>query len=481
MKKAFSLMLSLIMLFSVRTVSFAELPVINSDTYVVMEAKSGKVLASRGADKKKYPASITKILTTAIALENGDPNDKHTMTYKATHSIERGSTHIALTEEEVVTVNDLLNATMIESANDAANGLAEYIAGDIDNFPQYMNDKAAEIGAVNSNFMNAHGLHNKEHYTTAYDMALITRWAIGIDGFREVFGAHSYSVPPTNKQPIQRNIGTHHMMFVKSKFTYEGATGGKLGWTPEARHTMVTIAERNGMELICVVMDSKTQYEKFRDTIALFDHCFENFAVSEITVKQFEDTPIAVNDKDGVKTAEVIIPKQSFYVVHSPETAKADIKVNLIAPLSYGEDDEIAPKAEFVDDEGNELMTVDLEWDHRTVERAVAAMAVADIPNDDKTERMGLGWQVLWAIPAFLAVGFIVLLLIRHRNLKLREQRRQERQRMLASQIKESVMMTQRGAGDPVMKLHLNSADSVNHKKTVNSKNKVRGREGYRK
>ena len=104
MKKAFSMMLSLIILLSAAVVSYAEMPNINSATYVVMEAESGKVLASRGADTKKYPASITKILTTAIALENGDPEDKHTMTYKATHSIERGSTHIALTEEEVVTV-----------------------------------------------------------------------------------------------------------------------------------------------------------------------------------------------------------------------------------------------------------------------------------------------------------------------------------------------------------------------------------------
>ena len=480
MKKAFSLMLCLMMIFSARTVAFAKMPSINSDTYVVMEAKSGKVLLSRGADKKKYPASITKILTTGIALENGDPDDKHTMTYKATHSIERGSTHIALTEEEVVTVNDLLNATMIESANDAANGLAEYIAGDIDDFPKYMNDKAAEIGAVNSHFMNAHGLHHKEHYTTAYDMALITRWAMEIDGFREVFGAHSYSVPPTNKQPIQRNIGTHHMMFVRSKYTYEGATGGKLGWTPEAHHTMVTIAERDGMELICVVMDSKTQYEKFKDTTALFDYCFKNFKVSEIAVNRFEDTPIAVVDESGEKTAEVIIPKQKFFVVHSPETAKADIKINLIAPVNYAEDDKIAPQAQFVDDDGEELLTVDLEWDHRVVEKAAVPVSLSQTEEQKNTERMGLGWQVLWAIPAFLGVGFVVLLLIRHRNLKLKEQRRQQRRSKVASQIKESVMMTQR-SGEPVMKVYLNNSSAQQNGHKTDPKNKVRGRNGYRK
>lgn len=148
------------------------------------------------------------------------------MTYEATHSIDRGSTHIALTEEEVVTVRDLLYTTMIESANDSANGLAEYTAGTLDAFPELMNRKAAELGAVDSHFVNSSGLHDPEHYTSAYDMALITKWALGIDGFRDVFGATEYTVPVTNKQPKERNVGTHHHMLVESKYYYEGTTGG---------------------------------------------------------------------------------------------------------------------------------------------------------------------------------------------------------------------------------------------------------------
>ena len=480
MKKAFGIMLSLLMIFTAQVTAFAAPPAVNSQTYVVMEVKSGQVLASRSPDAKMYPASITKILTCAIALENGSPEDKHTMTYKATHSIEPGSTHIALTEEEIVTVEDLLNATMIESANDAANGLAEYIAGDIDNFPELMNKKAEEVGAVNSHFMNAHGLHHKQHYTTAYDMALITRWALGIDGFRELFGATSYSVLPTNKQPIQRNIGTHHMMLVNSKFYYEGTEGGKLGWTPEARHTMVTLAERDGLELICVVMDTRTQYEKFRDSIALYDYCFENFTVSEIKVDDFSDTPIDVLDDTGEKVGEVTVPEQNFFVVHSPQLAKADIKPKLIAPKSYSEGDEIKPQIAFLDNEGNSLLTVSPEWEQEEIEPVieVAAPVIEEpaVPEELHREKMSFNWQMLWAVPIICVAVYIILLLIRHHNIKLREMRRLERKRehekKIERQMRESMIMVA-PKSEPVMTIsfpHENKQGEINPNPRTNKK-----------
>lgn len=454
MKRFFGLMTACVMIVCSAASVFAAEPAVNSQTYVVMEVNSGKVLASRGANTKMYPASITKILTTALALENGSPEDEHTMTYKATHSIEAGSTHIALTEDEVVTVKDLLNATMIESANDAANGLAEYVAGDIDNFPQLMNDKCAEIGAVNSNFVNAHGLHDKNHYTTAYDMALITRWAIGVEGFREVFGATSYTVPVTNKQPVERNIGTHHMMLVDSKYYYEGTEGGKLGWTPEARHTMVTLAKRNGMELICVVMDSRTQYEKFNDTIALYNYCFENYTVSEVKVKQFADTIIPVYDGEGTIVSEISIPEQSFFVAHSPEIAKADISSSLQAPASFELDDDISVKISFRDKEGNVLAVMDAETKKRDItpetEPVIESEQTAALVNEPKIS-FAANW--LLAVPAVILAIFGILMLIRAHNLRLRERRRLKRMRMkqemLDRQLRESVRLTERG--EPVM------------------------------
>lgn len=482
MKRLFGLVAACSMIFCSAMSVFGAEPAINSQTYVVMEVNSGRVLASRGANTKMYPASITKILTTALALENGSPEDKHTMTYKATHSIEAGSTHIALTEEEVVTVKDLLNATMIESANDAANGLAEYVAGDIDDFPQLMNEKCAEIGAVNSHFVNAHGLHDKEHYTTAYDMALITRWAIGIEGFREVFGATSYSILPTNKQPVQRNIGTHHMMLVESKYYYEGTEGGKLGWTPEAHHTMVTLAKRNGMELICVVMDSRTQYEKFNDTIALLDYCFENYVVSEIKVKKFADKTIPVCDGEGNVVSEVTIPEQSFFVAHSPDMAKIDITPELQAPESFSLEDDIAVKIAFHDREGKSLALFDAEYKISDVEPEAETEPVAlEAAPVVAQPRVAFAVNWLLAIPVVIISLFAILLLVRAHNLRLAEQRRLKRMRMkqelLDRQLRESVQLTERG--EPVMTISFaNSRNNIREQKSRRSAQKRSGRAG---
>lgn len=400
----------------------AEPPAVNSETYVVMDVKTGQVLAAKGAHTRMYPASITKVMTCALALEHGSPQDVHTMSYEATHSIDYGSTHIALTEDEQISVEALLNATMIESANDAANGLAEYTAGDLSSFADLMNQKVAEIGASDTHFVNAHGLHDKNHYTSAYDMALITRWALTIDGFKALFGAESYTIPPTNKQKQSRTFGTHHHMLVESKYYYEGTEGGKLGWTPEAQHTLVTLAKRGDMELICVVMKTRTQYEKYVDAAKLLDYCFDNFSTAAMTINQYAQTPIAVYDGE-VQTGEVVIVPQEIAIIRPPTVAKIDITQKLVAPESYKVGETIDPRIQFFDPDGNALADVALEWTLNTVQVEAAATAA---PSDDTPgafPRMDGGFWVK-AVAAALAASVAVLFAIRARNLRILEQKR---------------------------------------------------------
>ncbi len=412
------------------------LPEIHSETYVVMDAASGQVLLERGAHNRMFPASITKILTCALALEHvketgGTIADKHTMTYEATHSIDRGSTHIALTEEEVVTVQDLLNATMIESANDAANGLAEYTAGSLDAFPALMNQKAAQLGAKDSNFVNSNGLHDADHYTSAYDMALITRWALGVDGFRELFGATEYTVPVTNKQPKERTMGTHHHMLVNSKYYYEGTTGGKLGWTPEARHTLVTLAVRDGTELICVVMRSTSQYEKYEDAAALLDAAFADYASAVMPVAQYVRGPIPVLEGE-VPIGEVVITSEELSLTRPATVAKADLKGELVAPAKYTSGEEIAPKIRFTDREGKQIAELPLTWEYRAIEQP----ALPAVTPPEEQPRWGwvqaLGERMrspgpLEIVGLVLLLLVAALLLIRENNLRKRRKRRKER------------------------------------------------------
>lgn len=397
-------------------------PAVNSETYVVMDVKTGQVLAAKGEHTQMYPASITKVLTCALALERGSPQDVHTMSYEATHSIDYGSTHIALTEDEQISVEALLNATMIESANDAANGLAEYTAGSLSSFADLMNQKAAEIGAKDTHFVNAHGLHDKKHYTSAYDMALITRWALTVDGFKALFGAESYTIPPTNKQKQSRTFGTHHHMLVESKYYYEGTEGGKLGWTPEAQHTLVTLAKRGDMELICVVMKTRTQYEKYVDAAKLLDYCFDNFSTAAMTINQYAQTPIAVYDGE-VQTGEVVIVPQEIAIIRPPTVAKIDITQKLVAPESYKSGETIDPRIQFFDPDGNALADVALEWTLNTVQVEAAATTA---PSDDAPgafPRMGGGFWVK-AAAAVLAASVAVLFGIRAHNLRILEQKR---------------------------------------------------------
>lgn len=407
-------------------------PDVNSETYVVMDVKTGQVLAQKGADTKMFPASITKILTCALALEKGSSQDIHTMSYEATHSIDYGSTHIALTENEQIPVKDLLNATMIESANDAANGLAEYTAGSLEAFTELMNNKAAEIGAVNSHFTNAHGLHNKNHYTTAYDMALITRWALTVDGFKDLFGAEKYTIQPTNKQKQVRNIGTHHHMLVESKYYYEGTEGGKLGWTPEAKHTLVTLAKRGDMELICVVMKTTTQYEKYIDAAALLDYAFENYSTATMSVVEYAQKPIAVYDGD-IQTGEVIIPAQEIDIIRPPTIAKVDISSELVAPERYNDGETIAPAIKFFDPQGELLAEMPLDWQLNSFAALSTAATWDDGTNSLGNNRLS-GFKWIWWVLGGLALAIMTLLLIRWRNLRNLKKKRDLRARKLQEQ-----------------------------------------------
>lgn len=319
-----------------------QVPATASQTSVVIDAATGQVLVEKGMDQMMYPASITKIMTVLLALENSDPDKIHTMSYEATHSIDPNSTHIALTEGEQLSLRDLMYATMVASANDAANGIAECVAGSIDQFVAMMNEKAKEIGAVHTHFANANGLHNTDHYTTAYDMALITKYALTVKGFREYWRAEEYTIQPTNKQKQPRQMGTQHSMFVESQFTYEGCTGGKLGYTDEARHTSATSAKRGDVELICVTMSSQ-KYEKYEDTAALFDYCFDSFDKVTLSKRSLQGFVIPVMDGDTQVQEVRIYPDSSIDLLLHRQYSVDDLSLEYQVPKTYRLGEDVIP------------------------------------------------------------------------------------------------------------------------------------------
>ncbi|MEG0803960.1 MAG: D-alanyl-D-alanine carboxypeptidase family protein, partial [Pygmaiobacter sp.] len=241
-------------------------PALQGSAVCLMDAATGQVLYEKNMDAKLRPASITKIMTVLLGVESGSWSDLVTMSHDAVFSVPRSTSHISLQEGEQLTLEQLLMAAMLPSANDAANGIAEFAAGSVSAFVDKMNARAASIGAVDTHFVNANGLDEPEHYTTAYDMGLITREAMQNAEFMRVFGTAEYVIPPTNMQGEARNIGAgHKMMFHFTKYYDSGILGGKSGYTDDAGHTLVTAVERNGRRLIAVVLDEPSNRAMYED------------------------------------------------------------------------------------------------------------------------------------------------------------------------------------------------------------------------
>ncbi|MGL4345103.1 MAG: hypothetical protein ACRCTE_07900 [Cellulosilyticaceae bacterium] len=254
-------------------------PQIQAGSAILMDAKTGEILYEKNAYEKNYPASITKLMTALLAIENLKPTDIVSFSQEAVHGIEWNCSRIGIYVGEQITVDQALHGLLLMSGNEVANGLAEKISGSIDQFALKMTKKAKELGAQNTNFLNPHGLHDDNHYTTAYDMALITKAVYNNDYFLDIMQTPTYQIPPTNKSNEIRYLSQDHKMLNKlrdSKIYRQDVIGGKTGYTDQARNTLVTVARRGDIDLIAVILKGEKQ-SIYQDTAALLDFGFDNY------------------------------------------------------------------------------------------------------------------------------------------------------------------------------------------------------------
>lgn len=250
-------------------------PQLEGEKAILMEVNSGTILYEKNSRLQGYPASITKIATAIVAIENGDFNDKVTFSSDAVFKTEGSG--IWRDVDEVMTLEECMYAMMLESANECAYAIAEHVGGTYDHFIEMMNDKAAELGCEGTHFNNPNGLPDEEHYTTCYDMALISSYALKNNTFRQIVGTIRYDIPPTNKHEEITYLTNHHKMIKRSEDVYyEPCVGGKTGYTNEAGNTLVTFAEKDGVTLVCVVLQ-ESKSSQYADTRVLLDWGFENF------------------------------------------------------------------------------------------------------------------------------------------------------------------------------------------------------------
>lgn len=253
-------------------------PEIVAPSALIMDASTGIVIYDKNMHEKKYPASITKIMTALLTLEHTENlSERITFSHNAVFSLPYGSSHIAMDEDETLSIEEALYALMLASANEVANALAEHIAGSTEAFAVKMTEKAKSLGALNTNFSNPHGLHGEDHYTTAYDMALIMRAAVQEPQFVKLISTSFYEIPYTEKNPEPKSMhNTNRLIQTSSEYFHEDVVGSKTGFTNEAGQTLVTYGKRGELELITVVMqDDKPGL--YTDTHALLDYGFERF------------------------------------------------------------------------------------------------------------------------------------------------------------------------------------------------------------
>lgn len=255
-------------------------PAIGAEGAILLEANTGVVLYSKNIHEKLYPASTTKLMTCLLAAENCSMDEIVTFSHDAVFSIERGSSNIGIDEGQAMPMEECLYGILVASANEVANAVAEHIAGSQDAFADMMNEKAKELGCTETHFVNAHGLFDEAHYTSANDLALIAKAFFQNELLSKMGNTATHHFAATADQPDDFTSRNKHQL-ITGEIAYDGIKGGKTGYTDEARQTLVTCAEKNGMKLICVVMKEESP-DQFNDTVKLFDYGFSNFTVTNV-------------------------------------------------------------------------------------------------------------------------------------------------------------------------------------------------------
>ena len=314
---------------------------------ILMEESTGTILYEKNMDEAHYPASITKIMTTLLALENGNLSDMVTFSDDAINNTEGSG--IARDYGEQMTLEQCLYGVMLESANECAYAVAEHVGGTVENFVDMMNAKAKELGCTNTHFANPHGLQDENHYTTAHDMALIAQAAYQNETFRIIIGTKMYTIPPTNKHAEETVLRNHHDMLctyhnANRKYLYPYCVGGKTGYTATANSTLVTYAEKDGMTLICVVMDTQSP-NQFIDTVNLFDYAFDNFQVlnvAENDTNYSAETTVDNGNLDNIapfveldKEAVIVLPKTAEFSDTSSSVEYNDSDPEIAGSITY--------------------------------------------------------------------------------------------------------------------------------------------------
>ncbi len=423
------ILMALVIINGMPVVAFGttEPPQIQAETGIVIDAKTGMILYDKNMNEQRYPASTTKVMTALLTLENLDLDQTVTIDSETPFT---GGSRIYLLEGERITVRELLYALLLESANDAAVALAKEIAGTVPDFADMMNQRAKELGAKNTNFVSPNGLHDDDHVTTAYDMAMIARYAMTNETFRDFVATYKYTIPATNMQETRYLYNTNRLIYdqktklyvngIKREAKYEGATGIKTGYTPEAGGCLIAGAIRGDTELIAVVLKS-TDEGRFADSIALLDYAFENYKSIHALDGGTDLGQISV--KRGSERKVNVVAAESAYATVPIDASDSLIQTKVVledriqAPVKKGQAVGVVEVYE-----GDQLVG---QVDIVTTEEVPEGGLLSIVGISDKTaKKIEI---ILGGVALILMLFLIFYIVLKRRQIKKRKQRRMER------------------------------------------------------
>lgn len=402
-------------------------PKIYAKAAVIMDMDSGAILYAKNADEKLYPASITKLLTALVAVENSDFTDEVLFTDDSISFLQYDDAHIGMRPGEIINMKDALHALLLASANEVAYAIAENVGGKLGGgytaFIDKMNERSTELGCTGSHWTNANGLHNENHYTTAHDMALIASEVSKHQDLLGIMQTMNYTIGATNLVDENRTFQQHHKMLWEGNSNYyEYCIGGKTGYTDDAGTTLVTMADNGQMRLAAVVLyDYGT--DAYVDTRAMFDYTYGNF--SKISLMK-EEKPKQIEEFTDPE-AYVVLPPGVEYKDLEMEITVQDEKEGTGRVTYFYQNQNV----------GSTDVTLTPEYiESATGYTTRLQISGASEAGDDVRENGGIpmwGKVLLCAGAACVILAVILTLIL----VRIRRRRKQRRMRRRRQQIKE--------------------------------------------
>lgn len=398
---------------------------------LLLELNSDTMVYAQNPDERLYPASLTKLMTFLVAIENGNINDRITVSETALKGLDPAGSSAGLEAGEIFSLHDLLYCLMLASANDACPVIAEYVAGSEAAFVEMMNQRAAELGCTGTHFVNTHGLHDDNHYTTARDVAKIFRAVLNFDLFCEIYSTDIYTVPATNKHEARTLSTTNYLIGTSATHDYydNRVIGGKTGFTTPAGRCVACTAEENGLFYLCIILGAKNveneegtvvQFGSFIEASKLLDFGFDQFQFARVLspLAPVAQYPVKMAMSSVVVTPDVevsaLLPKDYDAALLRSECV-LDSTDGLEAPLEAGE--KVGVIRQYYDSlcigQAN-LITV------TAIARQAVAAQTAQAVNSISSSP--------WKIPLLIFTGLLVLfLLLALRSALVRRARKKRR------------------------------------------------------